>query len=209
MDSASQLVWFWTLAESMAVVCAVAYLLLALRENIACWYAAAISTLLYLIIFLKVQLVFESFLQLYYLCMAGYGFWCWRAGARHDQPLPIKTLPIRQHIAAVLLIALVSLLTGYIATQYTQAKLPYLDACTTMASIFATWLVARKVLENWLYWIVIDLASIYLYWDRALYPTVGLFTAYVVIAAFGWYSWRVQYFNRDSKPLPTYAYQNE
>lgn len=208
MDSISP--WFWTLTESFAVITALAYLLLALREKIACWYAATVSVLLYLLIFLRVQLIFESFLQLYYLAMAGYGFWYWRKHAnRNHQITPISTLPVKWHLVAMLLIALGALTTGYIATIYTEAHLPYLDAWTTITSIFATWLMARKVLENWLYWILIDLVSIYLYWDRALYQTVFLFALYIIIAAFGWTVWRARYLSRDSKPAPIYAYQSE
>jgi nicotinamide mononucleotide transporter len=90
-------------------------------------------------------------------------------------------------IGAILALAITS---GFLLSRYTDAALPFLDSITTWAAVVATYMVAQKVLENWLYWIVIDAISIYLYIDRELYLTALLFAAYVVIAAYGWYSWK-------------------
>lgn len=183
--------------ESVAVVTALAYLLLATQERISCWYAAAISTLLYLAIFWRVGLLMESVLQLYYLLMAGYGFWCWRRVQPTGQSrLLISRLRLSWHILAIATISVVSIFTGYLLAHYTEAELPYLDAWTTWSSIFTTWMVTRKLLENWIYWIVIDSVSIYLYWDRELYLTMVLFALYIVIAVFGWYAWLASYRNQ-------------
>jgi nicotinamide mononucleotide transporter len=64
---------------------------------------------------------------------------------------------------------------------------------TTWASVVTTFMVARKVLENWIYWLVIDAISIYLYMDRELYFTAMLFAVYIVIIIFGWLSWSKTY----------------
>ena len=77
--------------------------------------------------------------------------------------------------------------------QFTDAALPYLDSFTTWGSLVTTWMVARKVLENWLYWLVIDSVSIYLYIDRELYLTALLFAAYVVIVIIGYVKWSQRY----------------
>jgi len=81
--------------------------------------------------------------------------------------------------------------------RYSTAALPYLDSFTTWGSVLTTWMVARKILENWLYWLLIDSVSIYLYLDRALYLTALLFLAYVVIALLGYYQWRKHYLARS------------
>ena len=82
------------------------------------------------------------------------------------------------------------MISGNLLATSTDAAWPFLDSFTTWASVFATFMVARKVLENWIYWIVIDALSILLYADRSLYVYAALFAAYVVIAVFGYLSWR-------------------
>jgi len=75
--------------------------------------------------------------------------------------------------------------------------LPYLDSFTTWASVVTTFMVARKILENWFYWLVIDSVSIYLYFDRELYFTSLLFAIYIVIIFFGWFAWNRSYRQRE------------
>jgi nicotinamide mononucleotide transporter len=180
--------------EACAVLLGVTYLLLAMRENLWCWAAAFFSTLIYLFLFWHVSLLMESALQLYYLVMAVYGWWHWRGGAhKATAVLPISSWPASRHLLAICAVLLLSLLSGFLLAQYSEARLPYLDSFTTWGSILTTWMVARKVLENWLYWIVIDSVSLYLYLDRALYFTAALFAAYLVIVVFGYFQWRTHY----------------
>jgi nicotinamide mononucleotide transporter len=87
-------------------------------------------------------------------------------------------------------IAVLTLGSGYWLEQNTDAVQPYLDSFTTWGAIITTYLVAIKVLENWLYWIVIDLASMQLYANSELWVTVGLFGLYVVLAVLGYWTWR-------------------
>jgi nicotinamide mononucleotide transporter len=88
------------------------------------------------------------------------------------------------------------LLFGYIFDQYSNQANPYLDAFTTIFSLMATFMVAKKVLENWIYWIIIDAFSVYLFASRGLYMTSVLFILYTLIAIFGYFSWKKQ-FNLD------------
>jgi len=83
--------------------------------------------------------------------------------------------------------------SGALLERYTDAALPYLDSFTTWGSILTTWMVTRKILENWLYWLVIDSVSIYLYLDRGLYLTAGLFVLYLIIVLFGYRKWLLHY----------------
>jgi len=180
--------------EAGAVLLGVLYLLLAMRENLWCWAAAFFSTLIYLFLFWHVSLLMESALQLYYLAMAVYGWQQWRGGANAaGRPLPISTWPASRHVLAIAAVLLLSALSGFLLAQHSEARLPYLDSFTTWGAILTTWMVARKVLENWLYWIVIDSVSLYLYLDRALYFTAALFAAYLVIVVFGYFQWRSHY----------------
>ena len=179
--------------EVAAVLLGIAYLLMAMRESLWCWYAAFLSTSLFLYLFWQVGLVMESALQIYYLAMAVYGWWHWRHGGKDTGALDISSWGPRQHLAAVAGVSIATLASGYLLSQHTQAALPYLDSFTTWGSILTTWMVARKILENWLYWLVIDGASIYLYIDRELYLTALLFVAYLVIVIFGYLRWLRHY----------------
>ena len=180
--------------ELLAVLLSISYLLLALRENSLCWYCALASTAIYTALFWDVSLLMESGLNVYYMAMAVYGWYHWRRGDWQDEQqlgvADIHSWRLSSHMLAWGLIALLSVISGYLLASNTSAVLPYLDSFTTWGSVLTTWMVARKVLENWLYWIVIDSVSIVLYVDRGMYLTSLLFGAYVIIVIFGYLSWR-------------------
>ncbi len=179
--------------EVVAVILALAYVLLAVKERIECWYAALISTAIYTFLFWDVSLLMESALQVYYLVMAVYGWWQWRHHANKNEDLHIHTWSAQQHLAGISAIVVISIVSGYLLTKNTSAALPYLDSFTTWASVYTTYMVTKKVLENWIYWVVIDAISIYLYIDRGLYLTAILFVLYVVIAIYGYMQWLKRY----------------
>jgi nicotinamide mononucleotide transporter len=176
--------------EALAVVLAVAYLLLAIRQNAWCWAAAAISTSLYLFIMYESKLYMQSLLQLYYLAMAAYGWYNWRRPQATGGQLPVSVWPLGYHALAVGGVLLLVFFSAGLLQRYSDAALPYLDAFTAWGAIVATFLMARKILENWLYWFVIDTVSIGLYLDRELYFTAGLFVFYLVMIVVGYRSWR-------------------
>lgn len=182
-----------SLLELTAVVFAIAYLVLAVRENSLCWFAAGISTIIFLTIFWDVKLYMESGLQVYYLGMAAFGWYQWRDANDGSTGLQVSMWSMDKHLIALALIALLTLISGFLLNSETDAKLPYLDSLTTWASVVTTFMVAWKVLENWIYWLVIDSISIYLYIDRELYFTSMLFAVYIVIIFFGWASWSKSY----------------
>ena len=177
--------------EWVAVLLAVAYLVLAIRENPWCWAAGFASTALYLVIFWQVGLLSESLLQMFYLAMSVYGYWRWRHDENTDtHRKPVVVWPFFRHLGWIGLVAAASLLWGHWVAGHTSAAWPYADALTTGFAIFATWLVAEKVLENWLYWMVIDSASVALYASRGLVMTAALFILYVMLCIVGWRQWR-------------------
>lgn len=179
--------------ELVAVIFAIAYLVLAVRENILCWYAAFISTSIFLVIFWQVKLYMESGLQVYYLAMAIYGWYQWTRGGTKHTGIAITTWSTKTHVSVLALVIAATIISGLLLQTYSDARLPYLDSFTTWASVVTTYMVAKKVLENWLYWLVIDSVAIYLYLDRELYFTALLFLAYIVIVIFGFYIWFQEY----------------
>jgi nicotinamide mononucleotide transporter len=181
------------LLELTAVLFSVLYVLLAAKVNIWCWPAAFISTAIYSYIFYDVTLFMDSMLNIYYLMMALYGWYCWRTSTNmaHQQTVKlIQKWPLQRHVICALLILCLVGGLGWLMANYTRASFPYLDTLTTLFAVFATYLVTQKVLENWLYWIVIDLVSIYLYLAKDLQPTAMLFSFYVIISGFGYWHWR-------------------
>jgi len=180
--------------EAAAVVFAIAYLLLAVRENIWCWLFAFVSTAIYTVLFWDVSLLMESALNVYYMVMAVYGWQQWtRGGSNADgkpNTLAIQTMSARQHILVIVLIVTLTFVSGSLLGEYSSAAWPFVDSFTTWASVITTYLVARKYLQNWLYWIVIDSVSVPLYMNRGLNLTALLFMAYIIIAIFGYLGWR-------------------
>lgn len=178
-----------SIPEIVAVASAIAYLVLAIRQNIACWIFAAISTSIYIWLFVVAKLYMEAVLNGFYLVMAAYGWFAWRTGASDGHDRPVVTWPFRTHLWAGASLALLSVLTGSILCAYTDAAFPYIDSLTTWFAIWSTFLVARKVLENWWYWLLIDLASVFIYWSRDLQLTGILFLVYIAMIPFGLVAW--------------------
>jgi nicotinamide mononucleotide transporter len=175
--------------ELVAVLAAIAYLGLAIRQNIACWFFAALSTAIYIGLFIEARLYMESLLNAFYLAMAAYGWYVWRSSRGAGEDRPVATWPPKRHLSAMLVIVVLSVASGYILSMKSNAAFPYIDSLTTWSAIWATFLVAQKVLENWWYWLVIDIASVLIYWSRDLQLTALLFVVYVVMIPFGIISW--------------------
>ena len=175
--------------ELVAVVLAIAYLLLAIRQNIWCWLCAGISTAIYVWLFIGARLYMESVLNGFYFVMAIYGWYVWSSGRTEGHERPVILWPLKTHSVAIAAIIVASVVNGFLLSRHTDAAFPYIDSLTTWSAIWATFLVARKVLENWWYWLAIDFASVFIYWARDLQLTSLLFVIYVIMIPFGLVSW--------------------
>jgi nicotinamide mononucleotide transporter len=180
----------WSLAESLAAALGLAYLLLAVRRNLWCWLCAFVSTAIYFVIFLRASLYMQTALQVFYLVMAGVGFYDWKRGRTSEGEVAIRSWGAGQHVAASVAVIGATIINGWLLTRGTHAVAPYLDSFVTWASVIATWMVARRVIENWLYWVIIDSIAAYLYFTQQLYPTTLLFVIYVGIVVRGYVVWR-------------------
>jgi len=175
--------------EMLAAVLAVAYLLLAIRQRIECWVAAFVSSVLYVWVIFTAHLYMESVLNAFYAAMAVYGFLQWR-GAKGGTVLAVSRWPLARHLAGVLGILCLSAISSYFLRRFTPAAWPFVDSIVTWSSVFATFLVARKVYENWYWWLVIDSVSLCLYFTRHLYLTMLLFVLYLMLIVIGMRQWR-------------------
>lgn len=189
----------WLSLETIAVLLSIAYLLLVMAENSLCWYCAFISTAIYVWIFGDVNLYMESALNVYYMAMAIYGWYQWRQGGESSSGIAISRWDPRQHLTAIAVILIATGISGYLLASSTDAVFPFLDSFTTWGSVLTTYMVARKVVENWIYWIVINSVSIFLFIDRELYQTAGLFCLYLILAVIGYIAWRKAYLKQSNE----------
>ena len=176
--------------ESLAVVTAIMYLILAAKEDVRCWYAALISSILYFYIMLQAGLLMEGGLQIFYVFMAVYGWMQWKDTNNKTPSLKISSWNKTTHLIIISFVITLSLISGIFLEKFTNAALPFLDALTTWGAIASTYMVAKKVIENWFYWFVIDSISIYLFISRELFLTAFLFLIYLVIIIYGYRSWK-------------------
>ena len=185
--------------EMVAVFLSVAYLILAIKQSLWCWVAAFISTLIYTILFFDASLLMDSALNMFYLVMAIYGWYSWKYGngINKNEELEITTYGLNKNLKIIGALIIVSLILGYIMANYTSADFAYLDTFTTVFAVFTTYTLTKKVLENWLYWIVIDSVSIYIYINKGFYLTAILFAFYTVLAFIAYNNWKKEYENLE------------
>ena len=175
--------------EGVGAVLAIAYLLLALKQNKLCWFAWISSSILYLYVMYQAGLYMESLLQVFYLCMGFYGLSQWSKTINNNQNTYVDLWSIGNHIFAISLVIVLSFLSGTLLSNFSNAALPFIDAFTTWGAIVASYMVAKKILENWIYWFIIDFISVFIFASRGLYFTSALFVTYLVIIYFGYKSW--------------------
>jgi nicotinamide mononucleotide transporter len=179
--------WPW---EAIAVVSLLAYLMLAIRQSILCWLAAIIGTSIYLVLMFRVGLYMESALQVFYIAMAFYGWYHWGRGSGHGHSLPVVSWPLAFHVLPLVIVVTLTAFSGYLLSVFSNASLPYTDSFTTWGAIVATWMVARKVLQNWYYWFVIDSVSVFMYASKEMWLTALLYLFYLVLIVVGLRSWQ-------------------
>jgi nicotinamide mononucleotide transporter len=179
-----------TAAELAAVAFGVAYILLAIREHRTCWIAGGISTALYVAVFVDAGLPMQAALQLVYVVLSVYGWFAWRLAAAEARP--VRSWPWQRHLAAAAAIALATAVSAPLAARYVSAAAPVADSAGTWASVFATWLLARRVIDTWAWWIAIDAGLAVLFGRQGLWPTAALYLAYAMLAVAGWRAWRAR-----------------
>ena len=164
---------------------------LTVRQNIWCWPVGLVMVILYGIIFFDALLYSDAGLQGIYFFLQFYGWWAWLNGRGRDgAELPVTRLDLgeRSRWIAVALAGTVGL--GWVMSTYTEADLAYWDASTTVLSLVATYLMARKKLECWFVWIAVDILAIGIYSVKELYLTAGLYAVFLVLAIMGFFAWK-------------------
>ncbi|MCU4176567.1 nicotinamide riboside transporter PnuC [Carboxylicivirga sp. N1Y90] len=184
--------------EIVGTIASLIYLFYSIREKVWLWPWGIVASAVSLIVFYQAALYADMGLQFYYVIISAYGWWYWLSARSSDQKknVPIKDLSQRLFIKLILVgvaiyAALLSALLYIPAmVDIASSDMPYLDAFTTAASIVATWMLARKYIHHWIFWIVIDVISMAMYLYKGLYFYSGLFVVYTIGAFVGYFEWK-------------------
>ncbi len=174
--------------ETAAVVLGFAYVLLAIRQHRSCWIAGGLSTALYVAVFGAAGLPLQALLQLVYVAMAVYGWFAWRPAAVESTPPGTRSWP--WHLAAVAGVFVAAAATVPVLQRFPGSQAPVADAIGAYASLVATWLLARRQLDAWYWWIAVDAGLAALFANQGLRMTALLYLAYALLAVAGLWQWR-------------------
>ena len=175
--------------EVVAVITGIVYVILIMRRDRRGWIAGAISSLIYVWLAATARLPMQSALQAYYVAMAAYGWWSWTRN-RDQEGGRIHSWRWRRHAVALVVVIIASAASARLLASETRAAWPLLDSLTTMVSLLATWMVARSILQNWLYWMAADAVMAFLFLQQGHPFTALLFVFYFIVAVLGFRKWR-------------------
>ncbi len=183
---------FDTTIEVFGAVTGLLYIFFSIRQNILLWPLGIFTSAFYIYVFFTTRFYADMSLQFYYLAISAYGWYHWWRGGENQvkDKLPVTRLRGRQLLWIIGSILLLFAVITWILKNYTDSDVYVGDAFTTAASIVATWMLARKILEHWIIWIIVDAISCALYVYKGLYPTVILFVVYTLMAVKGYIEWK-------------------
>lgn len=178
--------------ELIGAITGLIYLYLEIRQSLWLWPLGFITSAFYVYIFYVSKFYADMGLQVYYLAISVYGLYHWLYGGNRAEAnsLPVTRITLRQAVWLGVLFVALFLIIGHILKRHTDSPVPLGDAFTTALSIVATWMLARKIIEHWGLWVVINSVSLGLYIYKGLYPTSVLFVFYTAMAVVGYYQWR-------------------
>ena len=194
MNLESFISWFsGNYVEVLGVITSLVYLYFSVRQIIWLWPFGIISSALFILIFFNGKFYADMGLQVYYVGVSIYGWIYWsRGGISRNEKSSLPVCRISRQLALVLSVTGIVIMLGivYILKNFTDSDVPWGDGFTTAGSIVATWMLARKVLEHWLVWVVIDSVAAGLYFYKGLYPSFLLYLIFTIIAVIGYFHWK-------------------
>ena len=181
--------YFELLASAMGFIA----IFLQIKQNIWYWFVSIIMVSMYIYIYIEAKLYADMSLQVYYLFISFYGWYAWLYGNTNDDRnkelrVSSSTNNLIRNLTGITIILFFAI--AWILIQFTNSDLPYWDSFTTALSFVATWMLARKKIENWLIWIVVDAVSVAIYIYKGLYPTAVLFLFLTFLAIIGYRKWK-------------------
>jgi len=185
--------------EIVAAVFGVVSVFLSVRQNIWSWPTAIINVGLYIIVFFESKLYADTGLQVVYVVLNAYGWYHWLYGGKNRTELPVSTTPARLGALLGMLVLTGTAVIGTFLSRQTDAALPYVDAFTTSTSLVAQWMMTRKLLENWIIWVAVDVIYIGMYIYKSLYVTAVLYLIFLILSALGYVQWRRSLLARQTR----------
>lgn len=177
--------------EILAVGFNLIYLFLLMKERISCWYFGIVGSLISIFLFYRIGLYSESILYIYYVVIGIYGFKFWSKKSNGSTQLIITPIHLKKHFVFWIVIGtILAISLGSFFKEFTDATNPYLDAFTTIFSFIASYLEARKIISSWIYWMVINTATLVLYFEQQLWLYLALTLVYVVFSVLGYFEWK-------------------
>jgi len=176
--------------EVLASIIGIVGVWLTTRQHILCWPIGLLNVTLSMFVFLQAKLYYDFVLQIFYFFLTVYGWYNWLYGGSRSNSLPVSRLSSKVLSKNIVLLVFLVLIFGYLAHIYTDASLPYFDAFTSAGGIIATFWMAKKILENWLAWIIIDIVCVAIYIYKELYAFSVLYFIFTILAIIGYYSWK-------------------
>ncbi|PCH70951.1 MAG: hypothetical protein COC06_03145 [Bacteroidales bacterium] len=180
---------FDNIIEIIGTIAGLIFLYLEIKQNKWLWPVGLFTSLMYIYVFFIAKLYADMSLQFYYVLISVYGWIAWSKGAGQKE-LPVTRLPKELFLILFGASMLIYVAISFVLVNYTDGSIPYWDAFTTALSIVATWMLARKILEQWLVWVIVNAVSLGLYIYKGLYPTSILFFFYTVLAVVGYIHWK-------------------
>ncbi len=178
--------------EILGTLFSLVYLYFSIKQNIWLWPLGLISSAIYVYVFFKAGIYADMALQVYYVVISIYGWYYWSRKKTKNTNSEVKVKYTGKRNAVFLLIITTALfiVIAFVLKNYTDSQIPFWDAFTTAASITATWMLAKKYIEHWIVWVLVDLVSSGLYVYKNLYFTVFLYLVYTVMAVVGYFQWK-------------------
>ncbi len=183
--------------DAFTTVLGLLYIVLEYRASIWLWVVGIVMPALDIVLYWNHGLYGDAGMAVYYTLAAVYGFAVWKFGKRrkvvkteNGENLPVAHMPLRLYLPTCLFFAAAWALTWYVLHTFTKSTVPVLDAFTNALSFVGLWALARKYVEQWMFWIVVDVVSCYLYVTKGVPFKAGLYGLYVVIAVAGYFKWK-------------------
>jgi nicotinamide mononucleotide transporter len=176
--------------EIVAAVFGVVSVFLSTRQNIWSWPTAIVNVGLYIFVFFGSKLYADTGLQVVYVVLNAYGWYHWLYGGKNRTELPVSRTSARLGALLVGIGLAGTAVIGTLLARTTDASLPYIDSMTTSTSLVAQWMMTRKLLENWLVWVAVDVVYIWMYIYKSLHVTAVLYLVFLVLSAMGYMQWK-------------------
>lgn len=176
--------------EVFATITGIIGVYLTARQNIWCWPIGLINVGLSIYVYFDSKLYADMVLQFFYLEMTVYGWYFWVFGGKKKYELEVRNITKTEIIVFSILIVILSFISGFLFRNFTNAAFPYWDSLLLVGGIIATYAMAKKIIQHWMMWIILDINAAILYFIKDLYSFTALYFLFTILAIIGHFQWK-------------------